>query len=118
MFKQKEIFFLSGSTTRLSVLPLNLIDESGNSQAKVGLQMPPPPFLLGLKTHWGNGVQQSENWGRDQYDSENWHSNQYDSENWDSNQYDSENWDSNQYDSENWDGNQYDSENWDCNQYD
>ena len=42
--RQKEIFFLSDSTTRPSDLPLNVIVESGNSQAKVVLQMTPPLF--------------------------------------------------------------------------
>ena len=44
MLRQKEIFFLSDSTTRPSDLPLNVIVESGNSQAKVVLQMTPPLF--------------------------------------------------------------------------
>src|SRR4029434_1007977 len=39
VFRQKEIFFLSDSTTRPSDMPLNVIVESGNTQAKVVLQM-------------------------------------------------------------------------------
>ena len=42
--REKEIFFLLDSTTRPSDLTLNVIVESGNSQAKKVLQMTQPLF--------------------------------------------------------------------------